>query len=84
MHHDQQIMTSLQESVMHYATCAQKAGLDGAVCSAHEADQTKDNGCLHTRLHDQPAVKLVIKNDHDTCTSSKQATMIVVGRPITI
>ena len=41
MHHDQQIMTSLQESVMHYATCAQKAGLDGVVCSAHEAKQIK-------------------------------------------
>ena len=37
MHHDQLINVPLETSVIHYAKCAEKAGLDGVVCSALEA-----------------------------------------------
>ena len=36
MHEDQLISVSLEESVLHYAKCTEKAGLNGVVCSAHE------------------------------------------------
>src|SRR3954451_8307877 len=34
---EQLISVSLQESVLHYATLTKKSGLDGVVCSSHEA-----------------------------------------------
>ncbi|MFT8741279.1 MAG: orotidine-5'-phosphate decarboxylase [Liquorilactobacillus satsumensis] len=34
---EQQLNVPLQESVLHYAKLAQSAGMDGVVCSAHEA-----------------------------------------------
>ena len=37
MKRDQLISVPLQESVLHYAEVAHGAGLDGVVCSAHEA-----------------------------------------------
>jgi orotidine-5'-phosphate decarboxylase len=37
MKQEQLIPVSLQESVLHYATLAKKSGLDGVVCSSHEA-----------------------------------------------
>lgn len=37
MHHYQLINVPLETSVIHYAKCAEKAGLDGVVCSALEA-----------------------------------------------
>ncbi|MGD6514896.1 orotidine 5'-phosphate decarboxylase / HUMPS family protein, partial [Xanthomonas citri pv. citri] len=42
MRTDQNIQTSLQEAVVHYAQRAQEAGLDGVVCSAHEVALIKD------------------------------------------
>ncbi|WP_105136066.1 orotidine-5'-phosphate decarboxylase [Streptococcus suis] len=42
MRSDQNIQTSLQEAVVHYAQRAQEAGLDGVVCSAHEVALIKD------------------------------------------
>ena len=37
MKQEQLISVSLQESVLHYATLSKKSGLDGVVCSSHEA-----------------------------------------------
>ncbi|HEP1799529.1 orotidine-5'-phosphate decarboxylase [Streptococcus suis] len=42
MRTDQNIQTSLQEAVVHYAQRAQEAGLDGVVCSVHEVALIKD------------------------------------------
>ncbi len=38
MQHEQLVSASLKESVLHYAALANKAGLDGVVCSAWEAE----------------------------------------------
>ena len=43
MHHDQLINVPLETSVIHYAKCAEKAGLDGVVCSALEARGIQGN-----------------------------------------
>lgn len=89
MHRDQQILTSLRDSVLHYAKCAQTAGLQGVVCSALEAqmikEQTNDSFIRLTpgirpegsAVGDQKRVM--------TPQNARQAgaTMIVVGRPIT-
>lgn len=40
MHEDQLISVSLEESVLHYAKCTEKAGLNGVVCSAHEVKKS--------------------------------------------
>jgi orotidine-5'-phosphate decarboxylase len=42
MKNEQLILASLQESVLHYATLTKKSGLDGVVCSSHEAAMIRD------------------------------------------
>ncbi len=37
MHEEQLIQVPLEESVLHYASLAKRSGLDGVVCSVHEA-----------------------------------------------
>ena len=37
MHEEQLIQAPLEESVLHYASLAKRSGLDGIVCSVHEA-----------------------------------------------
>lgn len=89
MHEEQLINVSLKESVLHYAICAQKAKLDGVVCSALEAKgihekTSNDFICLTpgirptgAELGDQKRVVTPIK------AREFGATYIVVGRPIT-
>ena len=89
MHEDQLIKVSLKESVLHYATCAQKAGLDGVVCSALEAKDihqqtTKQFVCLTPGIRPTGAdsgdqKRIVTPSD----ARELGATYIVVGRPIT-
>lgn len=89
MHDDQLIEASLDESVTHYAKCAQKAGLDGVVCSALEATEIKnatneDFVCLTPGIRPTGAEvgdqkRVVTPGD----ARQKGATYIVVGRPIT-
>lgn len=89
MQHDQLIKTTLQESVVHYARCAQAAGLAGVVCSALEAaiikEQTAaDFVCLTPGI--RPSGGAV--GDQKRVVTPKKAkeigsTYIVVGRPIT-
>jgi orotidine-5'-phosphate decarboxylase len=89
MQQEQLITTSLAESVRHYAQCAQKAGLDGVVCSAHEAAAIKkathaDFMCLTPGIRpagsDAGDQKRIV-----TPAKAKQigSSVIVVGRPIT-
>lgn len=89
MHHDQLINVPLETSVIHYAKCAEKAGLDGVVCSALEArgiqEATKQTFiCLTPGI--RPAGSAV--GDQQRVVTPQHAreigsTYIVVGRPIT-
>ncbi|MGT2929577.1 orotidine-5'-phosphate decarboxylase [Streptococcus dentasini] len=85
----QNIQTSLEESVLHYAQKTQEAGLDGVVCSAHEVAKIKtvtseDFICLTPGI--RPAGSSV--GDQKRVMPPADAhrigsDYIVVGRPIT-
>ncbi|HFI0213555.1 TPA: orotidine-5'-phosphate decarboxylase [Streptococcus suis] len=89
MRSDQNIQTSLQDAVVHYAQKAAKAGLDGVVCSAHEVSLIKaatssDFVCLTPGI--RPAASEV--GDQKRVMTPGDAARIgsdyiVVGRPIT-
>ncbi|GAB2024279.1 orotidine-5'-phosphate decarboxylase [Lactovum odontotermitis] len=89
MQHDQGIMTSLEESVLHYAKLTADAGLDGVVCSAFEAQKIKsvtnpDFICLTPGIRPQGSAA----GDQKRVMTPGQARQngadyIVVGRPIT-
>ena len=86
---DQNIQTSLVDSVLHYAKRAEEAGLDGVVCSACEVAVIKeatsdDFVCLTPGI--RPAGAVV--GDQKRVMTPSQASAIgssyiVVGRPIT-
>lgn len=86
---EQLIDCSLNESVLHYALLAQKANLDGVVCSAHEAGMIA-NGAGGQFLRVTPGIRPAGNPTDDqkrivTPGEAKGlgASMIVVGRPIT-
>jgi orotidine-5'-phosphate decarboxylase len=86
---EQLIKTSLEESVLHYATLSKEAGLDGVVCSVHES------ATIHQKLGTQflticPGVRLDNSDIQDQkrvatprFAGSLGVSAIVVGRPIT-
>lgn len=88
MQSDQNIQTSLQESVVHYARLADRAGLDGVVCSAQEVGLIKEATqagfiCLTPGI--RPAGSA--SGDQKRIMTPRQAaeigsSYIVVGRPI--
>ena len=89
MHADQLINVSLAESVLHYAQCAEKAGLEGVVCSAHEVENiheatSADFICLTPGIRPQGAS---VGDQKRVMTPAKARAIgsnyIVVGRPIT-
>lgn len=89
MQQEQLITTSLEESVLNYAQCTEKAGLDGVVCSALEA------ATIHQKTSDQfmcltPGIRPSGAEVGDqkrvvTPALAKEigSNAIVVGRPIT-
>ena len=89
MKSDLLINEPLDKVVMHYASCAKKAGLDGVVCSPLEA------GKVHARCGDNfvtvtPGVRFADGDvgDQSRVTTPEKAReigsdYIVVGRPIT-
>ncbi|MGT2925088.1 orotidine-5'-phosphate decarboxylase [Streptococcus caviae] len=89
MHSDQNIQTSLAESVAHYARKTAEAGLDGVVCSAHEvqtikAATAKDFICLTPGIRPAGSAigdqkRVMTPNDARAIGSD----YIVVGRPVT-
>ena len=89
MQHDQLINVPLETSVIHYAKCAEKAGLDGVVCSALEArgiqEATKQTFiCLTPGI--RPAGSAVGEQQRVVTPQHAReigSTYIVVGRPIT-
>lgn len=89
MHEDQLIYVSLEESVLHYAKQAKRAGLDGVVCSVLEASGIKD-ACGEEFLKVTPGIRLAdgAADDQKRVATPTKArvqgsTHIVVGRAIT-
>lgn len=89
MRDEQNIQTSILDSVIHYSKMTDKAGLDGVVCSAHEATQVKEN--THKDfLCVTPGIRLPEdeNNDQKRIMTPYNARLhgadyIVVGRSIT-
>ncbi|MDW0115792.1 orotidine-5'-phosphate decarboxylase [Sporosarcina thermotolerans] len=86
---EQLIHASLDESVLHYAKLASVAGLDGVVCSVHEASIISEV-CGPEFLKVTPGIRLPGGGVHDqkrvaTPVEAKKqgSTHIVVGRAIT-
>lgn len=89
MHKDQLISVSLAESVSHYAKCAQKAGLDGVVCSALEVEQIHQ-ATNHEFICLTPGIRPSGSDVGDqkrvvtpAMANEIGSSYIVVGRPIT-
>lgn len=89
MQEDQNIQTSLSDSVQHYAKKAKEAGLDGVVCSAHEVSVIKDVTdssfiCLTPGIRPSGSD---VGDQKRVMTPSEAKSIgsdyIVVGRPIT-
>jgi orotidine-5'-phosphate decarboxylase len=89
MRKEQLINTTLEDSVLHYASLSKEAGLDGVVCSVHESV------IIHKRLGSEflticPGVRQADSDIQDqkrvatpTFAGSIGVSAIVVGRPIT-
>lgn len=89
MQKEQLIAASLEESVVHYARLADEAGLDGVVCSVHEAEAIGD-ACGEEFLRVTPGIRpaQVSVDDQKRVATPDEAraqgsTHIVVGRAIT-
>lgn len=89
MKKEQLIQVSLEESVLNYATLSQHAGLDGVVCSSHEASMIRKKlGAEFLTI--TPGIRLSTDDVQDqkrvaTPQFAKAAgvSSIVVGRSIT-
>ncbi|MCZ2258844.1 orotidine-5'-phosphate decarboxylase [Sporosarcina sp. G11-34] len=86
---EQLIEVSLQQSVLHYGQLSKEAGLDGVVCSVHEAAVLTDV-CGKEFFKVTPGIRLADGGAHDqkriaTPEEARLAgsTHIVVGRAIT-
>ncbi|MCJ1907184.1 orotidine-5'-phosphate decarboxylase [Planococcus ruber] len=89
MHEDQLIYVSLEESVLHYAKQAKRAGLDGVVCSVLESSAIARD-CGEAFLKVTPGIRIAgaAADDQKRVATPKAAkeqgsTHIVVGRAIT-
>lgn len=89
MQKEQKIPLTLMESVLHYAQLTKEAGLDGVVCSVHEAKQIAER-CGEAFLRVTPGIRLLGGDAHDqkrvaTPDYARQngSSYIVVGRAVT-
>lgn len=89
MQSDQLIKVSLNESVVHYAKCAEEAGLEGVVCSPLEASmiiEATHQGFLTVTPGVRPA-SAELGDQKRVMTPARAfengSSYIVVGRPIT-
>lgn len=89
MREEQNIHSSLHDSVLHYATLSKQAGLDGVVCSVLEAASIK-NKCGPEFLRVTPGIRLNERQGHDQIRIAtpevarlEGSSLIVVGRAIT-
>lgn len=89
MQQEQKITLSLNESVLHYAQLTKQAGLNGVVCSVHEARIIAET-CGEDFLRVTPGIRMLGGDAHDqkriaTPDGAKKdgSSLIVVGRAIT-
>lgn len=89
MKNEQLIPVTLEQSVLHYASLAKIAGLDGVVCSSHEASAIREH-VGSDFLSVTPGIRLASDDVQDqkrvaTPEFARQAgvSAIVVGRSIT-
>ncbi len=89
MKNDLLIDAPLKDVVEHYAKCAEESGLDGVVCSPHEAQRVKEV-CGKEFVTVTPGIRFADSKADDqvrimTPEKAKNAgsDYIVVGRPIT-
>lgn len=89
MQNEQKIALSLTESVLHYAQLTKKAGLNGVVCSVHEAKAIRE-ACGEEFLRVTPGIRMLGGDAHDqkriaTPDGAKKdgSSLIVLGRAIT-
>lgn len=89
MQAEQKIALSLQESALHYAGLTKEAGLQGVVCSVHEAKAIAEV-CGDEFLRVTPGIRLAGGAAHDqkriaTPDGAKRdgSSLIVVGRAVT-
>ncbi|WP_175988886.1 orotidine-5'-phosphate decarboxylase [Bacillus sp. Marseille-Q1617] len=89
MRDEQLIARSINDSVLHYASLAKQSGLDGVVCSPHEAMLIREH-CGKDFLRVTPGIRLSDedKGDQQRITTPEKAremgsSLIVVGRSIT-
>jgi len=89
MQAEQKIALTLQQSVLHYASLTKQAGLNGVVCSVHEARAIAE-ACGEDFLRVTPGIRLAGGDAHDqkriaTPDGAKRdgSSLIVVGRAVT-
>lgn len=89
MQQEQKIALSLQDSVLHYAQLTKQAGLNGVVCSVHEASAIREL-CGEDFLRVTPGIRMLGGDAHDqkriaTPDGARKdgSSLIVVGRAIT-
>lgn len=89
MQEEQKIALSLNESVLQYAQLTKQAGLQGVVCSVHEAQAIRE-ACGDDFLRVTPGIRMLGGDSHDqqriaTPDGAKKdgSSLIVVGRAIT-
>ena len=89
MKNDLLINAPLAEVVEHYAKCAAESGLDGVVCSPHEASRVKEV-CGNNFVTVTPGIRFADSAADDQVrimtpekAKSVGSDYIVVGRPIT-
>ena len=89
MQQEQKIALTLNESVLHYAQLTKQAGLNGVVCSVHEANAIREV-CGEDFLRVTPGIRMLGGEAHDqkriaTPDGAKKdgSSLIVVGRAIT-
>ena len=89
MQQEQKIALSLNELVLHYAQLTKQAGLNGVVCSVHEANAIREV-CGEEFLRVTPGIRLLGGEAHDqkriaTPDGARRdgSSLIVVGRAIT-
>ncbi|MEK4494082.1 orotidine-5'-phosphate decarboxylase [Ureibacillus sp. FSL W8-0352] len=89
MQKEQKIPLSLLDSVLHYAQLTKDAGLDGVVCSVHEAKNIAEV-CGETFLRVTPGIRLPGGDAHDQKRIATPdyaringSSYIVIGRAVT-
>lgn len=89
MQNEQKIPLKLMDSVLHYANLTKEAGLNGVVCSVHEAGAIRDL-CGDSFIRVTPGIRLASGDTHDQkrvatpdFARSNGSSFIVVGRAIT-